>query len=266
MSTTKHWRGTQGARDVSTDLTDLARLAVEDAIEDEGIVLFNGLSGTGKTFTLKSIKDDLGGTWFHLPIGPDATGKAFEVELLEAIYSVKMPGKHVDRRRLRGDLRFEIATWLAEGPSVVSVDDFDPSGAAGLTVIRWLFERPVMHAAFIIVGNDVERLARKWPAFYSRIMRVVPFKRIPEEAVVEKMKQYHPFFERSQDALVLRVDQKYGAGNFRNWALFLECTLKTAADLGLDHLSNELIDGVLATLNKTPGRRGDGPLDGAEAA
>lgn len=103
-------------------------------------------------------------------------------------------------------------------------------------------------------------------ACHGSVALVVPFKRIPEEAVVEKMKQYHPFFERSQDALVLRVDQKYGAGNFRNWALFLECTLKTAADLGLDHLSNELIDGVLATLNKTPGRRGDGPLDDAEAA
>jgi hypothetical protein len=245
----KHWRGTDGATEVETDSLVEAQIAVDHAIIDCGIVGLDGRPGTGRSFALKTIIEDLVVPYWYLPIGPDSTGKGFETGLLQAIYATKSPPRHVDGTRLRSDLRWDLWEELSARPCVVFVDDFSVSGLKGTQVIHWLFEQADLKAAFVLAGNDLDSLLRHNPAFHSRVMRMVPFARIPEADIVEKIGAYHPFLERSKPDL-LRVDRAFAQGNFRNWAIFLEAALKLAAEEDVDRLTDEVIDAAYVAINK----------------
>ena len=250
----KHWSGTAGAQPVDTDGLIEARIAFDDAQKENGIIAFDGPPGTGKSFALKSIIEDLVIPHWFIPIGPDSTGKGFEAGLLQAIYAGKKPPVWVDRSRYRDDLRWDIHGELSQGPCVVFIDDFDPSGLAGTKVIRWLFEQAGLQATFVLVGNDLYQLFHRNVAFWNRIMRFVSFARIPGAEVVAKMQAYHPFFKRSSEVHLAKVDKDNGLGNFRNWAIFLEASLKIANEAGVDRLTDEVIDAAYVAIGKRPHR------------
>lgn len=245
----KHWKGTDGAHHVETDLYLEATLAVDHALEAQGLVLFAGPPGTGKSEILKTIIEGIALPWSFLPVGPEPTGKSVEVALLGELYRQKDPPETVNRALYRSELRRRLATELAV-ERLVGIDDFDPSGRAGTEVIRYCFEQPTNRATFVIVCNDARRLERADPAFFSRIMRVVRFGRIPAEQVVATMQAYHDFFRRSAPELIRRVDTEHARGNFRAWAIFLATALTFAADLKVDALTPDLIKVVYAAVNK----------------
>jgi hypothetical protein len=250
----RHWPGTTGASDVkTTSMVELA-LAIEFAIVNAGIIAVDGLLGVGKSFAIKAILTRLGIRWWYLPMGPDPTGKAFEVDLLQAVYDREGKGRKVDRSRHRGDLRNDLRDAFSM-PGVFVIDDFTKSGLVGVGVIRWLFEQPSNRVAFILLGNDLATLLRGDPAFYSRVLRVVPFGPMSDDELISTIGDYHALFagadtDASLKALLLRINREHTLGSFRAWAIFLAHVLELQASLGGSSLTEERADRAIAQINK----------------
>jgi hypothetical protein len=246
----KHWHALDGLRHVETDPLADAVLAVEAATEAAGIIAFDGDPGTGKTYAIKSILENLSIPHWYLPVGPLATGKMFEVGLLREICKRREPPEKVNRTQDRSELREQIASELALERGAVLIDDFNPSGRAGIEVIRWLSEQADNRAAFILAGNNLTALIRRNPAFYSRVMQIVPFEPFDPDESSAISAGVHPFLAGSDPALLFRLNSNHVHGNFRTLAIFLEHALRIAPGMKCDRLTDELIEATIATINK----------------
>lgn len=246
----KHWHATNGLRHVDTDPLVDARQAVEHAVAVAGTIAFDGKPGNGKTYSIKTILEDLHIPHWYLPVGPIASGKAFEYGILKEIYSRKSPPEFADRRLDRSDLRDLIATELKAETCAVLIDDFNPSGRAGITVISWLSEQLHNRAAFVLAGNRLDALMRREEAFYNRLMKVVPFEPFVRADATATLTMLHPFLERSTPDLLIRLNEIHVRGNFRDATVFLEAALKIAPGMGLDCLSEDLMLAAIANVNK----------------
>lgn len=248
----KHWHRLPGLRQVQTDAAADATLAIDKAVAAAGISVLDGDPGTGKTFLLKTILETLAIPHWYLPVGPLATGKAFEVGLLKEVYDRMDPPGRVDRSKDRSDLRIDLAEELSLEPGVVIIDDFKPSGRAGIEDIRWLSEQPGNQTAFILAGNDLSRLMRSNPPFYSRVMQIVPFEPFAKEEAAALMAGVHPLLEAANLKVLWRLHDEHTRGNFRALAIFLEFAIPIAAGLGVTRVTDEVLDLAVAQINKRP--------------
>lgn len=246
----KHWHAVPGLQHVETDPLADAVLAVGTATEAAGIIAFDGDPGTGKTYAIKSILEDLSIPHWYLPVGPLATGKAFEIGLLKEICTRRDPPEKFDRTQDRGELRDEIADEFALERGAVIIDDFNPSGRAGIEVIRWLSEQTGNRAAFILAGNNITALMRRNPAFYSRVMQIVPFDPFDPDDASAILAGVHPFLGRSDPALLFKLNSSHVHGNFRALAIFLEHALRIAPGFKCDRLTDALTEATILTINK----------------
>jgi hypothetical protein len=237
-----------GARHVPSALYDRARLAVRDALNLGGPVVFYGRSGTSKTYTAIRICEQLRIEPAYLELEPRPRGNDIEISVLRAFARGQDAGEELeqlDDRMGRRAARALLATHC-ERPRLVVLDEVHHGGIYGRDLIRFLIGRPANQAAFLLVGEKVEEYLANDTAFKSRVVRWVPFPELSRDEMVAFARAFHPIYEHSEPHLLERVLEFAGVHK-RLWARIIEACL-TVSDGIARELSDSLLDEAIRTV------------------
>ena len=91
---------------------------------------------------------------------------------------------------------------------------------------------------------------RRNPAFYSRVMQIVPFDPFGPDEAGAILAAVHPLLGGSDVGLLFKLNSEHVHGNFRALSIFLEHALRIAPGLKCSRLTDQLIDATIATINK----------------
>jgi DNA transposition AAA+ family ATPase len=206
----RHWEGTDGARDVATSTLKSATTLIGEAILDAGLAVLTGEPGLGKTFTARSIAERLSIPAHYYEARRGVRGKSIELDLLKAL------GADFDPRDPRRDLQDAIVEACGRQRLVI-VDELDRIGDEGVDVLRWVWSQPGNRAAFVFVGHKLEGVLASNPALDSRVERRIKFRPLTAEEVVALLPEYHAIYEGASEALLVRL-HSLTDGRFREIA------------------------------------------------
>ena len=239
----KHPRGIVGARHVVLATEEDARLAVRDIIRIGGAAVFTGSSGTSKTYMAVSIAERLAIRPIYYEVQNGTRGNDLYVAALEHARAPGTFDPSAPKRMLRGGLSDECLQ-----PVLWILDEVHLSGAAGRDMVRYLIGQPMNRAAFLLVGEHVEKWVDVDPAFESRVARWIPFPEATPEQMVAFARAFHPLYETASSALLQRV-ATYAGVHKRKWARVIEAC-QTITDGAADRLSRELLTDALHTIGR----------------
>lgn len=218
----KHLTGTDGARDVETDMVAEAVTLVGEAILEAGLAVLVGEPGLSKTFTSVFVAERLAIPAHYIEQRPGVRGKSIELDLLTAL------GVEHDPRDHRRDLQDALVDACSIRRAVI-IDEADRLGAEGVDVLRYVWTQPGNATAFIFVGFRVELLLAANPALDSRADRRARFRPLRLDETIPALRAYHPTFERAPESLLVRVHGMTG-GKFRVIAQLLKQILLEAGE------------------------------------
>ena len=118
-----------------------------------------------------------------------------------------------------------------------------------IELLRHLHDHPHTRFALLYVGGDGcwEVLSRE-PMLASRVFRRLPFTRLDRPAVPALMRRYHPVYKGASDALLLEIEDAYGKGMLRNWAVFTHAAAGLCGTAGIERITAEVAGNVYAKL------------------
>ena len=80
------------------------------------------------------------------------------------------------------------------------------------------------------------------------MFRRLPFTRLDRPAVPALMRRYHPVYKGAGEALLLEIEDAYGKGMLRNWAVFTHAAAGLCGTAGTERISAEVAGNVYAKL------------------
>jgi hypothetical protein len=217
---------------------DDIRLAVRDVIRIAGAVVFSGVSGTSKTATAIWIAEQLAVQTIYLEVERDTRGNDLHVLALEHARGEENVDDRERRRKLRRDLKAE-----CRRPVLWIWDEVHRSGRDGRDLIRYLMGQPANRAAFLLIGEEVDRWIDADPAFDSRIARRWFFRESSPDEIIDFARAFHPLYETASRAQLNQVASWAGVHK-RRWARLIEACL-TITDGTADRLTRQLVSEAL---------------------
>ncbi|MEV3986911.1 ATP-binding protein [Nonomuraea sp. NPDC049758] len=225
-----HFTNLTDAATLETDQFTLARRIIGDLIDHLATGVVHGCAGTGKTFAVQAVLEDLrAGTGprgrtaaLTLTFTSKPTMRLVAEELLKALTG------SAPRNRSRFYLIAALIDLLTGPPRLLVIDEAQRMNSDCLEQLRHLHDHPDTRFALLYVGGDGcwEVLSRE-PMLRSRVFRRLPFKPLDRAEVPALIRRYHPIYHGVADELLLDVDDTYAHGTLRDWAAFTH----TAADL-----------------------------------
>lgn len=97
-------------------------------------------------------------------------------------------------------------------------------------------------------GDGCWEVLSREPMLASRVFRRLPFKKLDRPTIPALMRSYHRIYAEVDDALLWEVEDAYGKGTLRNWAVFTQTALSVCESSGRDRIDPEVIDNVYAKL------------------
>jgi len=149
--------------------------------------------------------------------------------------------------------RFQLISALTDllsGPRrLVVIDEAQRLNGDCIELIRHLHDHPHTRFALLYVGGDGcwEVLSRE-PMLASRVFRRLPFTRLDRPAVPALMRRYHPVYDGADEALLLEIEDAYGKGMLRNWAVFTHAAVSLCGKAGTGRITAEVAGNVYAKL------------------
>jgi len=234
-----HHLGLQGARVIQTEPLLLTERALSDLLGAHAMGVLHGPAGSGKTFAaaLAAARHSVDCCWVQFPSRPTMLHVARR--LLTALTGTA-PG-----RANRFDLSDELLEVLASRDRLVVVDEAQWLYRECIEYLRHLHDEPSTRFALLLVGGDGcwEVLSRE-PMLRSRIYRRVRFGAMSPQTVLAVIPNYHAIYHDVAPELLLRIDDRYAHGSFREWASFTHGAHALCNEQGSD-LTEEIADAIL---------------------
>lgn len=218
------------------------QLVASQTAKDGGIAAFTGPAGLGKTFSVDQAVRSLGMPWLWAQMGPAPAPKEVTVRLLKALTG-KFPGGALY------ELTDELVDALTDAPHVVVIDDAQGLNKRGLEQVRFLHDRGAgAFPLFLVGGEQCAETLKSDPQLRDRVGAWVTFEPLEGTELHRALCEYHPFFARSDRALLEQVNAMYAKGRFRRWAVFLLTALRLAEKAGTDHLTPKVARAALSVM------------------
>jgi type II secretory pathway predicted ATPase ExeA len=253
----QHFVNLPGAATLPTRQYQLTGQIIDDLITELATGVVHGPAGTGKTYAVEAALERLREP--AAPGGPDAAGQvsvctlAFPAKPTMRLVADELLTALTGAAPARSRNRFQLIaalTDLLSGPRrLVVIDEAQRLNGDCIELIRHLHDHPHTRFALLYVGGDGcwEVLSRE-PMLASRVFRRLPFARLDRPAVPALMRRYHPVYESVSDTLLLEIEDAYGKGMLRNWAVFTHAAVGMCGTAGTGRITAEVAGNVYAKL------------------
>ena len=210
----KHLRGLTGGVDVPTTAYNRAMLVLRRAAADNDLAALLGESGTGKTFCALSFLEGMtagGRLAVYLQPEPTATHTQMTTRLLQKLTGARPTGESYYRTD-------DLAELLTEHSPVIVVDEAHRAQARGLDQLIYLKET-APEWTLVLVGSELPAAAGRVPGVRSRLRgRTAAFDVLTGAELLSTLTAWHPLLRGADPQLLQRIDARYCAGRFRDWA------------------------------------------------
>jgi AAA domain len=253
----QHFVNLPGAATLPTRQYQLAGQIIGDLIAEAATGVVHGPAGTGKTYAVQAALERLRdaaapghASWAGqvsvctLAFPSKPTMRLVADELLTALAGTAAP-----RSRNRFQLIAALVDVLSGPRRLVVIDEAQRLNGDCIELLRHLHDHPHTRFALLYVGGDGcwEVLSRE-PMLASRVFRRLPFTRLDRPAVPALMRRYHPVYDGADDALLLEIEDAYGKGMLRNWAVFTHAAAGLCGTAGTGRITAEVAGNVYAKL------------------
>ncbi|MEV4251706.1 ATP-binding protein [Spirillospora sp. NPDC049652] len=254
----RHFVALTGAATLQTPQYQLTGQIIDDLIKVSATGVVHGVAGTGKTFAVEAHLERLRereqarpGTrkapqvvTCTLAFPSKPTMRLVADELLKALTGTPAP-----RSRNRFYLTAALIEQLSGPRRLVVVDEAQRLNGDCIELLRHLHDHPDTRFALLYVGGDGcwEVLSRE-PMLASRVFRRLPFTKLERAKVPALMRGYHAIYRDADEALQTEVDEAYGKGMLRNWAVFTQTALSLCRAHRLKQITAEVADNAYAKL------------------
>jgi hypothetical protein len=215
--TGRHLRGLTGAADVRTLAYNRATLMLRHAAGDNDIAALLGEPGTGKTFCALACLEEVtaaGRRAVYLQSDVTATHTLMTTRLLQKLTGGRPTGESYH-------LTDDLAELLAEHSPVVVVDEAHRAQSRGLDQLVYLKET-APEWTLVLIGSELPGAVGRVPGVRSRLRgRTAAFGPLTGAELLETLRAWHPLLRGADPELLQRIDARYCAGNFREWAHLL---------------------------------------------
>ena len=217
----EHHFGLKGASVLVTRYLLLTRDAVTDIVQRHGMGAIYGPAGLGKTFAIARAVEAIKVPVVRVPFETRPTEREVGRRLLGQITGVPPQGT-------RFTIRDALLPILSERPRLIIIGEAQNLNKDCFEYLRLLHDD--QHTKFSLLfdgGHGCWHVLSRERMLLSRIQRAVEFDDLSEGDVLALIPTYHGIFKGVEPDLVRLIDDRFAAGNLRNWALFTV----TAADI-----------------------------------
>jgi type II secretory pathway predicted ATPase ExeA len=251
----QHFVNLPGAATLPTRHYQLTGQIIDDLIAELATGVVHGPAGTGKTYAVQAALERLRAAAEPSPADSQVTvcTLAFPskptMRLVADELLTVLTGAAAPRSRNRFHLIAALVDVLSGPRRLVVIDEAQRLNGDCIELIRHLHDHPHTRFALLYVGGDGcwEVLSRE-PMLASRVFRRLPFTRLDRPAVPALMRRYHPVYEGADEALLLEIEDAYGKGMLRNWAVFTHAAAGLCAKAGTGRITAEVAGNVYAKL------------------
>jgi len=245
-----HFANLRGAATLPTNGFRLTARVVDDLITNLATGVIHGVAGTGKTYAVQSALEELHARGDRAPATVSVaflgqpTMRLVADELFKALTGAPAAASHN---------RFVITNHLIDllgGPKrLVVIDEAQRLNSDCIELIRHLHDHPDTRFALLYVGGDGcwEVLSRE-PMLRSRIFRRLPFQPLSRAQIPELIRGYHPIYADTDDELLVEIDDVYGHGTLRDWAVFTHTAADLCAESSRTHIDERIVANAYALL------------------
>jgi hypothetical protein len=251
----QHFVNLPGAATLPTRQYQLTGQIIDELIAESATGVVHGPAGTGKTYAVEAALERLRKAAVPGPSGSQVTvcTLAFPskptMRLVADALLTALTGAAPPRSRNRFQLISTLTDLLSGPRRLVVIDEAQRLNSDCIELIRHLHDHPHTRFALLYVGGDGcwEVLSRE-PMLASRVFRRLPFTRLDRPAVPALMRRYHPVYKGASDALLLEIEDAYGKGMLRNWAVFTHAAAGLCGTAGIERITAEVAGNVYAKL------------------
>ncbi len=253
----QHFVNLPGATTLPTRQYQLTGQIIGDLTAESATGVVHGPAGTGKTYAVEAALERLRDAATPGPPGLSGqvsvctlafpskpTMRLVADELLTAVSGAASP-----RSRNRFQLISALIDLLSGPRRLVVIDEAQRLNSDCIELMRHLHDHPQTRFALLYVGGDGcwEVLSRE-PMLASRVFRRLPFTRLDRPAVPALMRRYHPVYDGADETLLLEIEDAYGKGMLRNWAVFTHAAVGLCGKAGIERITAEVAGNVYAKL------------------
>ncbi|MCX5346097.1 ATP-binding protein [Streptomyces atratus] len=231
-----HFVDLDGANALPTGHFQMTARIVRDLVAHAATGVVHGPAGTGKTFAVEAALEALDALpavdrpqvcLLTFPSRP--TMRMIADQLLR-----ELTGADTPTSRNRFDLTTKLVGLLATPMRLVVVDEAQRLNGDCIELLRHLHDHPKTRFALLYVGGDgCWEVLSKEPMLRSRVFRRLPFSPLAPAKVPALMRRYHPIYADAPDELLVEVDNSYGHGTMRDWAVFTHTAAALCAEQNL---------------------------------
>lgn len=246
-----------GAATLPTRQFQLAGEVIGEVTAELATGVVHGPAGTGKTYAVQAAVERLQdgavpgppGTPGQVTVYTLAFPSRPTMRLVADGLLAALTGAPAPRSRNRFQLISALTDLLSGPPRLVVIDEAQRLNGDCIELIRHLHDHPRTRFALLYVGGDGcwEVLSRE-PMLASRVFRRLPFTRLERSEVPALMRRYHGIYKGAGDALLLEIEDAYGKGMLRNWAVFTHAAAGLCAAAGTRRISARVAGEAYARL------------------
>ena len=197
------------------------------AAGDNELAALLGQPGTGKTFCALSFLDEVarrGRRAIFLQSDVTATHTLMTVRLLQKLTGGRPAGEGYH-------LTDDLAELLEEHCPVVVVDEAHRAQSRGLDQLVYLKETSP-EWTLVLIGSELPAAVARVPGVRSRLRgRTAEFAALQGAELLATLRAWHPLLRDADPQLLQRIDARYCAGNFRDWANLVRAAQKANQEL-----------------------------------
>ncbi|MFE2864915.1 AAA family ATPase [Embleya sp. NPDC059259] len=244
----RHFADLTGAATLATNTFLLTARVVEDLVSNRATGVVHGPAGTGKSYAVEAALEEQaarGGTAVvSLVFTAKPTMRLVGDQLLSVLTGAKTPSS-----RNRFHITNKLIDLLAHPRRLVVVDEAQRLNGHCIEMLRHLHDDPRTNFALLYVGGDGcwEVLSRE-PMLRSRIFRRLPFRPLAPDEVPDLMLAYHPIYDGADTTLLRTVDETYGHGTMRDWAVFTHTAASLCENSGRERVDTEVVENAFTLL------------------
>jgi hypothetical protein len=209
-------RSLQGARLVETENFATCDRVVRKGATDLEMVACYGEAGLGKTLaTCRATArhaERLGLRLIRIAPEKSLSGGGLVGMLLEQLFDVHVVKPTTGRAHMA--LLFD----QLQTPTLIHIDEAQYLSAQAMHIVRHIDDLAHIPVCFVLSGgNTFWKVLSSDPMLKDRVPHRAPFRRFREDEIPDAVRAFHPMFDRATDEQLLRLDQIYAHGVFRDW-------------------------------------------------